>query len=72
MISTSRISASIKSTQLSESNSTDATRSRRSFRRVAVLFIVFLISSLWHGITWNFIIWGMFHGIAVIYRRAYR
>jgi len=27
------------------------------------LWIVFLISGLWHGASWNFIIWGAFHGL---------
>lgn len=27
------------------------------------LFIVFLISGLWHGANWTFIIWGALHGI---------
>lgn len=26
------------------------------------LFIVFMISGLWHGASWNFIIWGFLHG----------
>ena len=26
------------------------------------LFIVFLVSGLWHGASWNFIIWGALHG----------
>lgn len=27
------------------------------------LWIVFLISGLWHGASWNFIIWGAYHGL---------
>lgn len=27
------------------------------------LFITFLISGIWHGSTWNFIIWGLLHGL---------
>ncbi len=26
------------------------------------LFIVFFVTGLWHGASWNFIVWGMFHG----------
>jgi len=26
------------------------------------LWIVFLLSGLWHGASWNFIVWGAFHG----------
>lgn len=29
-------------------------------------FIVFLISGLWHGAAWTFIVWGVMHGIAMI------
>ncbi|OVE72829.1 hypothetical protein BVX93_02025, partial [bacterium B13(2017)] len=31
-------------------------------RSYANLWIVFLISGLWHGASWNFVIWGGFHG----------
>ena len=27
------------------------------------LFIVFLVSGLWHGAEWTFILWGLLHGI---------
>ncbi len=27
------------------------------------LWIVFLLSGLWHGASWNFILWGAFHGL---------
>ena len=27
------------------------------------LWIVFLVSGLWHGASWNFILWGAFHGL---------
>lgn len=26
-------------------------------------FFVFLVSGLWHGASWNFVIWGMLHGL---------
>ncbi len=32
------------------------------YRRYLNLFIVFLISGLWHGASYNFIIWGSLHG----------
>jgi alginate O-acetyltransferase complex protein AlgI len=32
-------------------------------RRFINLFIVFIISGLWHGASYNFIIWGALHGI---------
>jgi D-alanyl-lipoteichoic acid acyltransferase DltB (MBOAT superfamily) len=30
------------------------------------LFIVFLISGLWHGANWTFVIWGAIHGLLLI------
>ncbi len=30
------------------------------------LWIVFLISGLWHGANWNFIVWGAFHGFFLV------
>lgn len=35
------------------------------------LWLVFLISGLWHGAAWNFIIWGAFHGIFLIADRMF-
>lgn len=32
------------------------------FRTVINLFTVFLLCGLWHGASWNFIIWGILHG----------
>ncbi len=33
------------------------------------LFIVFFITGLWHGASWNFIVWGLFHGIFLVIER---
>lgn len=33
------------------------------------LFLVFFLTGLWHGASWNFIFWGMFHGFFVIAER---
>lgn len=30
------------------------------------IFIVFLVSGIWHGANWTFILWGIIHGIAKI------
>lgn len=32
-------------------------------------FIVFLISGLWHGAAWTFVIWGILHGIAMMFSK---
>lgn len=34
-----------------------------TLRTYVNLWIVFLCSGLWHGASWNFIIWGAFHGL---------
>lgn len=40
---------------------------RKGFRRTLLnLFIVFLVSGLWHGANWTFVIWGLIHGIGVV------
>lgn len=33
------------------------------------VFIVFLLSGLWHGANWTFILWGALHGVGVIISR---
>ena len=35
------------------------------------LWFVFLISGLWHGAAWNFIIWGAFHGFFLVIERLF-
>lgn len=35
-------------------------------RHLANLFIVFLVSGLWHGAAWTFVWWGAYHGILMI------
>jgi alginate O-acetyltransferase complex protein AlgI len=35
-------------------------------RRYFNLFLVFMISGLWHGASWNFVIWGSLHGIYLV------
>lgn len=34
------------------------------------LFIVFFLTGLWHGATWNFVIWGLLHGFFMIIERV--
>ncbi|WP_417603124.1 MBOAT family O-acyltransferase [Owenweeksia hongkongensis] len=33
------------------------------------LLIVFFVTGLWHGASWNFVIWGLFHGFFMIIER---
>jgi alginate O-acetyltransferase complex protein AlgI len=41
------------------------------FRSYFNLIVVFLLSGLWHGASWNFILWGAFHGIFLILDRLF-
>ncbi len=43
---------------------------RKGINRTYVnLFIVFLLTGFWHGATWSFIFWGIFHGVFLIIER---
>ncbi|WP_310587237.1 MBOAT family O-acyltransferase [Flectobacillus major] len=37
------------------------------WRKEFNLFVVFLVSGIWHGASWNFIIWGAIHGFYLIF-----
>ncbi|MBN1926419.1 MAG: MBOAT family protein [Prolixibacteraceae bacterium] len=34
------------------------------------LFIVFLVSGLWHGANWTFVVWGALHGFYIIFAKV--
>lgn len=34
------------------------------------IFITFLVSGIWHGASWNFILWGVLHGVFQIIEKA--
>lgn len=34
------------------------------------LFIVFLATGFWHGASWSFIIWGLWHGLFIVFEKA--
>ncbi|WP_460909790.1 MBOAT family O-acyltransferase [Spirosoma areae] len=34
------------------------------------LLIVFFVTGLWHGASWNFIVWGLYHGVFLLVERA--
>ena len=36
------------------------------------VFVVFLITGIWHGSTFNFVIWGVAHGLLIMIERAFR
>lgn len=35
------------------------------------LWVVFLISGLWHGAAWNFVVWGAYHGLFLVLERLF-
>ena len=35
-------------------------------RNLFNLFVVFLVTGIWHGAAWNFVVWGLFHGFFII------
>ncbi len=35
------------------------------------LFLTMALGGLWHGASWNFVIWGVFHGLALIVHREF-
>ena len=34
------------------------------------IFVTFLVSGIWHGANWTFIVWGIMHGVAQIIEKA--
>jgi alginate O-acetyltransferase complex protein AlgI len=36
------------------------------------ILTIFFLSGLWHGASWNFIIWGLYHGCLVLAERVWR
>jgi D-alanyl-lipoteichoic acid acyltransferase DltB (MBOAT superfamily) len=46
--------------------------SRKGLQRTYInLFLVFLISGLWHGASMNFIIWGAMHGVFIVIEKIF-
>ena len=53
------------------SRSVAPTSARRG--RLANILIVFFLTGLWHGASWNFVLWGLYNGVLIlIYRLAGR
>ncbi len=40
------------------------------FRWVSNILVVFLLSGLWHGANWTFVVWGALHGAAYLFVKA--
>ena len=41
-----------------------------NFKTYRNLFIVFLLTGIWHGANWTFFIWGVSYGILIIFEKA--
>lgn len=40
-----------------------------SMRTYVNLWTVFFLTGLWHGASWNFVVWGLYHGVFLILER---
>lgn len=41
------------------------------YRLYLNLWLVFLASGLWHGASWNFVLWGAYHGLFLVLERMF-
>jgi D-alanyl-lipoteichoic acid acyltransferase DltB (MBOAT superfamily) len=41
------------------------------FRTYINLMVVMALAGLWHGAAWNFVIWGAYHGVALVIHRIW-
>jgi alginate O-acetyltransferase complex protein AlgI len=41
-------------------------------RRIANGMIAFALCGLWHGAAWNFVLWGLYHGVGLVACATYR
>ena len=45
---------------------------RKGIRRtVCNLFIVWTLTGLWHGASWNFLLWGLYYGVLLVLERLF-
>lgn len=40
-------------------------------RKCLNLFLVFLVSGIWHGANWTYILWGVMHGVAIVWENLF-
>lgn len=45
---------------------------RGKIRQYANLIITMLLGGLWHGASWNFVLWGFMHGVALALHKGFR
>ncbi|HYT75017.1 MAG TPA: MBOAT family O-acyltransferase, partial [Vicinamibacterales bacterium] len=36
------------------------------------VIVTFLLSGLWHGASWNYVLWGLYHGVLLVITRAHQ
>lgn len=41
-----------------------------TFRQYVNIMVTFLVSGLWHGANWTFVVWGALHGVLLIVEKA--
>jgi alginate O-acetyltransferase complex protein AlgI len=41
----------------------------KAYRTYINLFLVFFLTGFWHGASWSFVVWGLFHGFFMIIER---
>jgi alginate O-acetyltransferase complex protein AlgI len=44
---------------------------KSKYRLYLNLWLVFLASGLWHGASWNFVLWGAYHGLFLVLERMF-
>ena len=42
------------------------------FNSMVVTLIVFFIAGLWHGPSWNYVVFGLFHGVGLVINHTYK
>lgn len=43
---------------------------RGKWKTIRNLLVVFLLTGFWHGAAWNFIVWGLYHGVFLLVERV--
>ena len=38
-------------------------------KAVVNLLITVFLGGLWHGASWNFVVWGLLHGVALVFHK---
>ena len=41
-------------------------------RWVRNVLVTFVLSGLWHGASWNYVLWGAYHGLLLVFTRAHQ